>query len=73
MKRFIIITFLFLLTGTTLKAQDVLKTDSLKNVLATEATDTITLKKYLVLAVSRLQTNNAAAKFLILDWIIGRQ
>ena len=67
MKRTIIIASLFLLTGTILKAQDVLKIDSLKKVLTTEASDTVTLKKYLVLAVSRLQTNNAAAKFLILD------
>ncbi len=72
MKRFIIITFIVLLTGTTLKAQEVLKLDSLKNVLATEQTDTATLKKYLVLAVSKLQTNNAAAKFLILDWFIEK-
>ncbi|MES2773084.1 MAG: histidine kinase [Bacteroidota bacterium] len=51
------------------QAQQIIKIDSLKNVLAREATDSATLKKYLVLAVSKLQTNNTQARLVILDWL----
>ena len=51
-------------------AQPTLKIDSLKKVLATETVDAATLKKYLVLAVSKLQTNNTTARLTILDWLI---
>jgi Histidine kinase/Tetratricopeptide repeat len=73
MKRHIITVFILLLTltGTVVQAQSVIKIDSLKKVLVTEATDTATLKKYLVLAVSKLQTNNTEARLIILDWLIA--
>ncbi len=51
-------------------AQPTLKIDSLKKVLATETVDAATLKKYLVLAVSKLKTNNTTARLTILDWLI---
>jgi Histidine kinase/Tetratricopeptide repeat len=58
-------------TGTAVQAQGIIRIDSLKKVLVTEATDSATLKKYLVLAVSKLQTNNTEARLIILDWLIS--
>ncbi len=65
----IIFSLLFITISTVIRAQSTIKIDSLKKVLATEATDGATMKKYLVLAVSRLQTNNTEAKHVILDWL----
>jgi tetratricopeptide (TPR) repeat protein len=72
MKRHIIIAFTLnlIFTGTVIQAQGILRIDSLKKVLATENIDAATMKKYLVLAVSKLQTNNTDAKHVILDWLI---
>jgi len=73
MKRYIITVFILVLSFiyTAVKSQGIIKIDSLKKVLATESTDGATMKKYLVLAVSKLQTNNTGAKHVILDWLIN--
>ena len=73
MKRHIITVLIVTLafTSTAAQAQSTIRIDSLKKVLGAEATDTATLKKYLVLAVSKLQTNNTEARLAILDWLIS--
>jgi Histidine kinase/Tetratricopeptide repeat len=73
MKRHVIIPLLLVLNFTSMRtpAQGIISIDSLKKVLAKEATDTATLKKYLGLAVSKLQTNNTEARLVVLDWLIN--
>lgn len=72
MNKILVIFFLlgYSISGTLLHGQDVVKIDSLKKALAKETTDSATLKKYLVLAVSKLQTNNTEARLVILDWLV---
>lgn len=52
------------------QSQTHISVDSLKKVLIQEATDTITLKKYLIVAVNKIQSNNTEARLAIMDWII---
>ncbi len=65
----IILSLAFAFLTIVVKAQGIIKIDSLKKVLAAETIDAATMKKYLVLAVSKLQTNNTEAKHVILDWL----
>lgn len=43
--------------------------DSLKKVLAKESTDSVTVKKYITFAETKLQANNTAARTAIMDWV----
>ena len=46
-----------------------IKADSLKKVLAKEATDSVTVKKYISFAENKLQANNTAARIAIMEWV----
>lgn len=54
-----------------IKAQGNIKIDSLKRVLAKEATDTVTVKKYVAFANQKLQVKNHDARIVIMDWVLG--
>ncbi len=73
MKKLLVIIFLLCgsISDSPLYGQEIIKIDSLKKILAKAPTDSTTLKNYLVLAVSKLQTNNTEARLVILDWLIN--